>query len=418
MSRYTYRITQALRATEYYAKTDMVYLTFGGFWLVVGQMAAAVTSFLFSIVVAHYVPQDVYGSYRYILSTTAIIAAISPTGLGTTIVRAVANGNDSSLRQGFRRSLAWSMPMLAVFLCVAAYNAFFGAWGLALTMLTAGIATAVINAASLYQAYLAGKKKFYLYTLYWTVANVVTTVAVTVTILLTTDVFYIAATYFVASALINICLYIRITASVPPGAKLDLPRSLPKKEDLHLSILNFLNTVTGQADKIIVFHLLGAAQLAVYTFALALPEQVRAVLKSGARLALPKFAERPFEEIRGSLGDRLLRFGALVILLTLCYIVLAPTIFSTLFPRYMQSVLFSQLFATTLFTALGSLPLTALQAHAKLRALYTHSIITNVMQICSSVLLIYFFGLWGAAVSVLFNRVIGLIIPLYLLRKA
>lgn len=380
-----------------------------------GQAGAALTAFIFSLVVARYLPPETYGSYRYVFSLTAMIGAVSLTGLGTTIVRAVAQGQDSALPSGFHKNLRWSGLMILCFIGVAGYYGFKGASELALSILIAGIATVVINAASLYNAYWNGRQDFYRSTAYWSIANVASTAAATLAIFYTSNLLAIVSAFFIGSACINLLLYFATLRKISAHSA---PTQSADQDSAHLSLLNFLNTIATHVDKIIVFQMLGAAQLAVYTFALAIPDQLRAVLKSGARLALPRFAERPFSNIQASLGERLLRFSGLILCMAIAYVALAPYLFQLLFPAYVTSVPYSQLFALTLFTTLGTIPLAALQAHAKTRALYTHALIANAVQITSSTVLIYNFGLWGAAAAVVVNRFVNLIVPLYLFRRA
>ena len=407
-------VYRLLKWSERYTKTDMVYLASGGFWLIIGQFGAAFTAFVFSLIVARYLPQSVYGSYKYILSLVTIIGAFSLTGLNTTIVRTVAQGYEGGLAKGFRINLLWSWPMLIGFFGVAAYYAWNGAYEIAAAVAIAAIATPFINSATLYQAFWNGKKDFLRHTLYWTVANALTTGTTIVAILLTNNIAALVATYFITSALANIVLYFlalqKATSQMEPNNKEIF------RDATHLSVMNFLNTVSSNIDKIIVFHLLGTVQLAVYSFALAIPEQIRAVLKAGARLALPKFAERHIDEIRLTLSGRMFRFGIIIGIVALAYIIVAPFAFPILFPKYIEAIPYSQFFALTLFATLGTAPLSALQAHTKHRALYTYSILTNIIQIVSSILFITLFGLWGAAIAVLINRTASLVLPWYLLR--
>jgi len=409
-----YRI---LRKSETYTKTDMVYLASGGFWLVAGQGAAAVTSFVFSLAVARYLSPETYGTYKYILSIVAIIGAFSLTGLGTTIVRAVARGFDTALVRGFRTSLLWSAPMLLGFLGVSGYYWWKGANDIGAALLIAGLATMLINAATLFNAYWNGKKDFYRQTLFWTIVNVTATGATIIAILLTDNLLTLVATYFITSAIVHFILYLSIAHRIAQTATDEEP---DKSEEgvVHLSILNFLNTIAANIDKIIVFQMLGTLQLAIYSFALALPDQLRAIFKSGARLALPRFVERKLDDIQSTLGDRLLRFGVLILGTAVLYMVAAPYIFQLLFPTYMASVPYSQLLALTLLTTLGAVPLAALQAHAKHRELYIHSITTNLIQIVSGIILMFYFGLWGAVISVLLNRTLNFALSFALLKRS
>jgi len=120
-----------LRWSERYTKTDMVYLTHGGFWLLFGHILTAGAGFFISVGFAYFLPKSAYGDYRYVISVFAILSAFSLTGLNTAIIQAVARGFEGSLRQGFRLSLRWSALVVAGALAGSAYyflhaNAFLG----------------------------------------------------------------------------------------------------------------------------------------------------------------------------------------------------------------------------------------------------------------------------------------------------
>ena len=48
----------------------------------------------------------------------------------------------------------------------------------------------------------------------------------------------------------------------------------------------------AQSHRILAFHYLGAVELAIYSFAIAPPEQIKGVFKFLGTLALPKFSKR------------------------------------------------------------------------------------------------------------------------------
>lgn len=413
MSTLVRRLYSLLRQTERYTKTDMVYLASGGLWLAVGQAAAAVTAFVFSLAVAHYVSKEVFGAYKYVLSLVSILGALSLSGLTTTTVRLVARNNDAAIHHSFYTSLRWSGLMLFGFFLTILYYLYQGAYGIALSLGIACIATTINNAASLYGCYWSGKKDFYHNTLYWIMANTLTVSATIMAMSLTQSLLVLVGTYLGTSAAVSLFLYHRTARTIPRVPK-TIEEEHADRESVHLSLLNFLNNLSSQADKVIIFHLLGPADLAIYTFALAMPEQLRAVLKAGARLALPRFAERDFAHIQQSLTLRLVRFSIVILGITIAYVVAAPYLYELLFPAYLVSLPYSQIFALTLFTALGSIPLAALQAHAKVRALYIHAILTNLIQIICGISLIWLFGLWGAALSAIITRATNLVVPLYL----
>lgn len=403
------------RWTEKHLRTDVRYLASGGFWLAAGQAGAAVAALGFSIIVARYLPPEIYGSYKYLLSLAAIVGALSLSGLATVVLRSIATGSEGTLRYAVGRMIAWSGPMLLVFAAISGWYAYNGNFEFAGAVLVAGLATPFINASSLAMSYWNGRKDFRSYMVYWTSVNTVTAVATAVTILFTDSIFTIIGVYFVSNAFTNVVVYLITVRRVPESASID-KKDLPYA--FHLSGINIFNTVSGHADKILVFQLLGTVELAIYSFAIAIPDQIRAFLKGGSRLALPRYAERTFESIVPGLGAKMFRFGVVITVGALIYVLLAPYIFSFLFPTYLSAVPYSQVIALSLFTVLGTAPLAAMQAHAKTVQLYTYSIIANVTQIASSIGFILILGLWGAVIALLLNRTIALILPLYLLKSS
>ena len=185
-----------------------------------------------------------------------------------------------------------------------------------------------------------------------------------------------------------------------------------------MGLTSLRDAVTGQADKLLVYHFLGPVAMAVYAFAVGVPDQFRALIKSGARIAAPKFSEQKFEDVRQGTASKVFRFAAIAVGAAAVYIVAAPFIFRTFFPAYLAAVPYSQVLSLSMLSALGLVPLAALQAHAKQAALYRYSVTANLLQLATSVILIGSFGLWGAVASTLVNRTLALLLPLHLLRRA
>jgi O-antigen/teichoic acid export membrane protein len=185
----------------------------------------------------------------------------------------------------------------------------------------------------------------------------------------------------------------------------------------NLTVMSTLGVISSHLDKIILFHFLGAAQVAIYTFAIAIPEQLKSFIAKLSTLAFPKFSEKSKEEIRKTIWIKLLLMGIILFLISVVYIALAPIIFSVLFPLYTDSILLSQIFAASLFTLVINIPLDVLRALKKTKELYYFNISTAIVRITLAVILIYFYGLTGAIFSWIFYRVISLIYLLILLKK-
>jgi O-antigen/teichoic acid export membrane protein len=409
------RIHGILRASERLTGTDMVYLARGGFWLGAAQAGAAAAAFGLSLVMARYVSAEVFGSYKFLGSLGAIFGAISLTGFATSVVRSVARGHGGTVRGAFAETLRWSWPGIGVALAVAAYYAVRGNLPYALAVALIGLALPITGASSLYTSYLTGLKNFRLNAGIWTAANLVTVGLTAAAAIWSGKLLWLVVAAYAGSAAATYLAYRASLAAVPPVGGDD-----PESRNLgrHLSAISFLDTLAANADKIIVFQFLGPAATAAYVFAMGIPEQGRALLKSGARLAVPRMAERPFAELQATTPKKVFRFAAAGVVLCAAYAFAAPSIFSVLFPAYVESAKYSSLLGFAMISALGQVPMAALSAHAKTRELYRYSASVASVRIVAHLTLIAAFGMWGAVASTLIGHAAMFAVPLYLLKRA
>jgi O-antigen/teichoic acid export membrane protein len=184
----------------------------------------------------------------------------------------------------------------------------------------------------------------------------------------------------------------------------------------HFTLMNLLSTISQQIDKLLVFHFLGAAQLAVYAFAIAMPEQIKAISSSISTLAFPKFAVKSAGELKDNFWRRLVYLILFMSVVAVVYILLSPMIFNILFPAYSQSVIYSQVFALSLIIVANVMPITLLQAHAAKRELYIFNIAYPIFQIGTLIILIPLYGIMGAVAARILARAFNLILGSLLVR--
>jgi O-antigen/teichoic acid export membrane protein len=407
------RLHRLLRSSERYTKTDMVYLAHGGFWLTVEQITMGLIAFLLSIAFAHFVSKDTYGTYRFLLSLYWTLTAFSLTGLSDAMARAVARGEEGAYRQSFKLSLLGNVPMSLLAAGLSAYyflhgNAMLG-WGLFLICLIGPL----FQMGYLYGAFLEGKKEFRLTAIFGILITFAPAAALGL------------AMFFTSNPLVFFCIYLGGNAATglalcawtfklykPNNATSDTLMNLGG----HFSVMNVLLTVSGQLDQLLVFHYIGAAPLAVYSFATALPDQIKSLLGNLTNISFPKFVKRPVAQILDNLWYRIFAFTALTLLLVLCYILLAPVFFEFFYPNYVSSVFYSQLYALALIPIGSLIPVTVLQAHAAKRELYAFNILSPLFQVAALFAGILWCGLLGVVIARIIGRVFNLLLSLVLVK--
>ena len=408
---------QLLRWSEQYTKTDMTYLVRGSFWFSTGQTISSISAFGLAIAFANLVPSETYGAYKYLLSFAAIFSLFTLPGMGTAITRAVARGDITTIYAATRARILWSLLGTFIAFSGSAYYFLNENIELALAFAIIGSSLPVFDTFTLYRAYLVGKRDFKTQTFYHAIAQGISVTLLVVVLLITDNILSILLAYFLPLSITHFVLYTKTTRHFKNGK--------PDKETLsygkHLSVLNVLGAVAGNIDKILLWKFLGPIEVAIYTFALAVPEQLKGPLKGVSELAFPKFAAQTPEQIRvnfPTLLRKLFIYAIALFVISLIYVAAAPFIFKIIFPQYMESVIYSQVFMLASVALVGTVPISLISAQRKLKEQYIFSTVQPILQIIAFVALIPPFGIWGAIAARLILRVFFVFFALFLTYRA
>jgi len=233
-----------------------------------------------------------------------------------------------------------------------------------------------------------------------------------VTIFFTHNIILILLAYFVPLTLVRGFLYFHITRTISKDeAEVDIIKET-HTYGKHLTAMQILGVISGNMDKILLWKFLGPAQLAVYAFAIAIPEQVKGPLKGMSSIMLPKFAAYASTETYRPpphFWYKFLLYTSLLAIISLVYIAIAPLLFHMLFPSYTESIFFSQILALSLITGAQTMPATLLTAQKRTRAQYVLTIVRSVTQLILFIVLIPIFGIMGAILATIVTNVINMI---------
>src|SRR3989338_366845 len=406
------RLYRFLRWSERYTKTDMVYLASGGFWLVLGQIIFALSAFILAVAFANLVPQATYGTYKYITSMAAMFAIFSLPGMGVAVTRASAQGNEHVIHSATRSRILFSLIGTAVALLGSGWYWIHHNNELALALLIIAATLPVLDTTTTYLSYLAGKRRFDLQLKYQAMTQAVSVPILIATLYITDSVLIILLAYFVPLVIIRSILYFTTAHTIPPQND-DSADKETRGYGRHLTVMSILGTVASQVDKVLLWQFLGPAQVAVYTFATAIPEQLKGPLKGVGDLAFTKFAAQTPEEIRRNFPLLWRKLGLYAIALfsvSIAYIVAAPYIFEFLFPQYIDSVLYSQIFALSLITGVSSIGSAILAAQKKIAVQYVITTVQPLISIGLFLLFIPLYGVMGAIIAFVMSRFIASII--------
>ncbi|HTK33044.1 MAG TPA: oligosaccharide flippase family protein [Candidatus Paceibacterota bacterium] len=405
------RLISMLRWSERYTKTDMVYLASGGFWGNFNAATVMLTTIIGSILFARYLTKEQYGMYQYVLSIASLIGTLTLTGMNSAVTRAVARGHEGELRHSVRYQLiAGIIPMLAG-MCVALWYFVHDNHAFAIAFFWIAIFLPLGSAFNTWVAYLGGKKMFRVGSYYGLFNNLVSAIPVLLTIYFARNFLWVVVVNYLFVFLSSFVLYNVVLRHLKPNDERDL-ETIPY--GIHLSAMGILGTFAGQIDALLVFHFIGSAALAVYSFATILPEKLAGVLKFIPNVAMPKLAEKSEDEVRAILKKRLWMLIVLILVAAGGYALIAPFIFHTFFPTYSDSIIFTQVYSLSFFSLAATMMMTALTAQKKTKELYIISFAMPILRVILLSVFLYYYGIWGLLWAQILVNIVSFCLQLYL----
>lgn len=408
------RLLKTLRYTEKYTKTDMVYLTKSSFWTNLNFVVSSALALLLSIGLANYLPKETYGTYQYILSLASIFTAFSLTGANFAVTQSVARGFESSFVESIKPQIKWGLLSSLLSLVGAFYYALNDSLVLAICLILIGISLPIVNTSNTYVAFFTGKKDFRKIFYYNNAFNLTYTILLFTTVILTQNIVYIIFVYSLLTSSINLILLLKSIKFSNQNSEVDQDL-IPYSK--HLSVMNIISTVVGKIDSVLVFHYLGAANLAIYSIAKLVPEKIGGSLKSFGTIAYPKFSTKEKHEIQSTIVSKTTMYIITALCFSLLYIIIAPVFFKLFFPKYTESILYSQIFSLSLITSAASLPTYAMISQKLKKGLYTLHIISPILQLGIMFIMLYSGGLWGLIYSKILSGALHVVLSSYLAHK-
>lgn len=400
------RVIQLLKWSEKYTKTDMLYLAKGGFWITLGQIISSFSALALAVAFANFVPPETYGTYKYILSIAAMFAIFSLPGMNTAMSRASARGHEGAIHAATKHCLLTSLIGSGIALLGSGYYFYNGNLELSLSFLIIAATLPLFDTFTLYLAHFAGKGRFDLKTKYHAISQILSVSILIGTLFITDNILLILLAYFLPLSLTRIVIYQHVLRKVEKTTGYE-----HQKEALsygkHLTMMRVLGIVASQIDKILLWKFLGPAQLAIYAFAIAIPEQLKGPMKGLGELALPKFAAQTPEQIKQGLPAlyrKLFLYALGLLSISILYVLAAPYIFQFIFPQYMESVIYSQVFSLSLVSVISVMLFSILESQKKVRAQYLVTTIQPILYIVFLGFLIPLYGVMGAIVAFLIGR--------------
>lgn len=402
-----------LRFLERYTRTDNVYLLKNGFFVFLNQMIAIVNGIGLYFIIGRYLPKEIYGEYKYLLSLFSLFSIATLTGMDSALINAVAKGYDASLYKAFKTKLFYgSLGSLAAIIA-GVYYAIQQNANLAFGLFALAVFAPLINASSIYGAFFSAKKEFKRVAFFSSIGTLIAFCGMALAFIFIRNPAWLFVA-FLGTSLVSIIGFIYAHRSVQ-NQKVD---GTMTKYALHLSALDILGIIASNIDSVIAFHVLGSGALATYAIAIIPGDQLKGILKTVTSIALPKFASRSISQIHEGIRRKLLLFTLASVILIAVYIFAAPFLFRLLLPQYVTAVFYSQIYSLSIILAMPATMLSTLFVAKELKKELTQF---NILSYSSQLILLFvgtwLYGLWGLIISRIISRAIMLLIGYVLLER-
>lgn len=390
------KIVKALKWSEKYTKTDMVYLVKNSFWINANTIVVSIFSFILAIFLAKYLDQNAYGTYQFLLSIGSILGALTLTGMNAAVTQSVARGLEGVFKRSIETQIKFGIIPFTAGLTASLYYLINGNNTISLSLFIIAILLPFANTLNTWLSFLNGKKDFKNVFLYSQIINLLYYLGMIICIFIFPNSLSLILANFLLLTISNFIVYKLVIKNHKPN---DIEEVEAIDYGKKLSLSNILPLVALSIDNIIVFHLLGGSALAIYAFASNIPERLGSLLRPITVVAFPKFSQKNPSEIREILPGKILKLLIISTIFGLIYVFSAPYLFEIFFPRYTESILYSQLYTIVIVISIvSSLPFMSLLATRSNRIFYIN-IINPIFNIAVLYYSIYTFGLIGAIIG-------------------
>jgi len=375
-----------------------------------GIVRGITTTFL----MARWLPRNTMGEFRYILAIFGIAGIFSLSGLNSSVIRGVANGDTGIARAALKRILFFS-PLGSFALCLAAWERFaHGETHVALGILVAAFIFPFYSMSGMYGAILTGEEKIKSLVKVAVTTNLLFAMMFFLVIFKTKELLPVSIAYFGFDVLFRGFVTWREVRRLPKTGNMQEHLRLGK----HMSAIGAFQAVAMQLDQILIQRFFGYGSLANYSVAILIPTQIKNAVNSMGGIVLRRFSRHEQSEIIIQQTRR--HFWTMVgasVAAIAAYALVAPFVLPWLFPQYQNQVLPSIVYSLGLVGLSTIVGVNFMQAHSQIRRLWIFYAASTILQIGSNLALIPFFGGWGAIVSKTGTRLISTVLSYPRLEK-
>lgn len=386
------------------------------FWVFSLRVLRQVMSVLVVAIVVRFVTKETFGQYQFAITLMGIAAVTALPGMQRAIIQSVARGFEGTFRIGTRLTFLYSLLGGAFLLLCAGWFAWQEEPSQAWALVAAGLVFPFSQGLAQWQSLQIGRREYRANTVRTSIgvigAGLMTILAVVSG--LTAALFLVIANYGVL-AIQNLFQQRKSMASIPADAPVEQSSATYA---LRTSAWEFLNTFGNYVDRLLVFSFGSVTELAIYAVASRLPEIVRAMFKDIIITLIPRFAIKSKYTKSTDIKLTFISFVSTIIIIIITYLFVPMIVRVVYTDVYAESIVYCQLIMISVAIGLfGSIKNAYINSKLDIISERNISVISSAFRIISSVILVWYYGMLGAAISTILYRISIVILVEYHIRK-
>jgi len=385
--------------------TDMNYVARGLAIFSSQHTIITIFAFLFAIITVRIFPKETIGLYKYIISFVAFVTLFQLNGTSIVLTRAITRKYDGTFKKLLHLNFFWNLIIAFILFLVSIYYTVFADppnLMLALPLFISAILLPISETGDLIFSYANGKRLFKTTAQSQIIRSFLEYVVVLAVGLTTYSAYFMGAAYFITHCALTVIIFLYIKHRNPPTNTKTDPEA--KNLTTHGSIISVLAGVANSLDNILVFNFVGAAGLAIYAFASAVPSAINGYFKHISTIVLPKYSNSKNSDFRDMMKKSFI-IMAFILSISIAYFFAAPFIYKIFFPQFIDSVIYSQVIMF-MFVFSPILPSTYIDSQSSVKARYVSNIPVSIFKIIATVLGAALWGIWGVIAARLLSKIV------------
>jgi len=368
----------------------MVYVAKGSFWILLGKAVLLVISFIMMTAYARWLSKETYGTYQFVMAIVGIASILALSGTNVSLIRSIARNKEGTLIVVIKEKMKWSLLGSLGLIVFAGWNFFNHSIELAASFFVAALFLPLWTTTSLARVFWNAKKNFRFEFIYKVGPATFILFSILPVIYFTNRTFFLVLATFVFYAIFE-GFFLYKTIKKLKNNECDEGAI---KFGKNLTIMDIAVTIGRNLDSVIIWLLLGPAQVAIYSFSY-FPIKAMSNTLPVQSLALPKISEKNISDIKKGLLRKFFFLFLIVLPFTIIVVVAVPFVYKIFFPSYMESARYLQVLSLIMLLIPFQLLETALVSEIRKKELYIIRVGSSLIKIFLLLILTPFLGIWG-----------------------